>query len=85
VGRSDEKTGLSFTTAAGPCQCSHSRVQVPTSMWDLLNIKLLIFTQYLESKSHQVAARQTEAVQKQGSNLYHPGQVVSQPHQWKCG
>jgi hypothetical protein len=28
---SDERTGLSFTIAAGPCQRSHSRVQVP---WD---------------------------------------------------
>jgi hypothetical protein len=26
---SDERTGLWFTTAAGPRQCSHSRVQVP--------------------------------------------------------
>jgi hypothetical protein len=26
---SDERTGLSFTTAAGPCQCSHSLVRVP--------------------------------------------------------
>jgi hypothetical protein len=29
---SDERTGLSFTTAAGPCQRSLSRVRVP---WDL--------------------------------------------------
>jgi hypothetical protein len=28
---SDERTGLSFTISAGPCQRSHSRVQVP---WD---------------------------------------------------
>jgi hypothetical protein len=28
---SEEKTGLSFTTAAGPRQRSHSRVRVP---WD---------------------------------------------------
>jgi hypothetical protein len=28
---SDERTGLSFTTAAGPRQHSHSRVRVP---WD---------------------------------------------------
>jgi hypothetical protein len=28
---SDERTGLSFVYAAGPCQCSLSRVQVP---WD---------------------------------------------------
>jgi hypothetical protein len=28
---SDERTGLSFTTTAGPRQCSHSRVLVP---WD---------------------------------------------------
>jgi hypothetical protein len=27
--RSDERTGLSFTIAAGPHQCSHSRVRVP--------------------------------------------------------
>jgi hypothetical protein len=26
---SDERTGLSFTIAAGPRQCSHSRVRVP--------------------------------------------------------
>jgi hypothetical protein len=44
-----------------------------------------IFIQYLESKSHQLAARQKEAVQKQGPNLYHPRQVVSEPHQWKWG
>jgi hypothetical protein len=30
---SDERTGLSFTIAAGPTQRSHSRVRVP---WDLL-------------------------------------------------
>jgi hypothetical protein len=29
---SDEKSGLSFVCAAGPCQRSHSRVRVP---WDL--------------------------------------------------
>jgi hypothetical protein len=28
---SDERTGLSFTTTAGPCQRTHSRVRVP---WD---------------------------------------------------
>jgi hypothetical protein len=32
---SDERMGLSFTIAAGPCQLSHSRVQVP---WDLTTI-----------------------------------------------
>jgi hypothetical protein len=26
---SDERTGLSFTIAAGPGQCSHSRVRAP--------------------------------------------------------
>jgi hypothetical protein len=26
---SDERTGLSFTIAAGPCQCSHSRDRIP--------------------------------------------------------
>jgi hypothetical protein len=31
VGRSDERTGLSFTIVADPCQQSHTRVQVP---WD---------------------------------------------------
>jgi hypothetical protein len=30
---SDERTGLSFTIAAGPRQCSHSRVQVPLHSW----------------------------------------------------
>jgi hypothetical protein len=29
---SDERMALSFTIAAGPCQCSHFQVQVP---WDL--------------------------------------------------
>jgi hypothetical protein len=28
-GLSDERTGLSFTIAAGACKCSHSRVRVP--------------------------------------------------------
>jgi hypothetical protein len=30
---SDERTGLSFTIAAGPRQCSHSRVWVPRDSW----------------------------------------------------
>jgi hypothetical protein len=30
---SEEKTGLSFTIAAGPCQRSHSCVQVPCDSW----------------------------------------------------
>jgi hypothetical protein len=30
---SDERTGLSFTTAAGPRQSSHSRVRVPRDSW----------------------------------------------------
>jgi hypothetical protein len=30
---SDESTGLSFTIAAGPRQCSHSRVRVPRDSW----------------------------------------------------
>jgi hypothetical protein len=28
---SDERTGLSFTVAPGPCQCRHFRVRLP---WD---------------------------------------------------
>jgi hypothetical protein len=30
---SDERTGLSFTSAAGPRQCSHCRVRVPWDSW----------------------------------------------------
>jgi hypothetical protein len=30
---SDERMGLSFTIAAGPCQRSHSRVRFPWDSW----------------------------------------------------
>jgi hypothetical protein len=39
---SDERMGVSSTVAAGPCQRSHSRVRVPASTWNLLNIKLCV-------------------------------------------
>jgi hypothetical protein len=32
-GHSGQQTGLSFTTAAGPRQCSHSQVRVPRNSW----------------------------------------------------
>jgi hypothetical protein len=35
---SDERTGLSFTIAAGPRQCSHSRVRVPLDSWPYFTV-----------------------------------------------
>jgi hypothetical protein len=35
---SDEKTGLSFTMAAGPRQRSHSRVRVPWDLWPYFTV-----------------------------------------------
>jgi hypothetical protein len=35
---SDERTGLSFTTAAGPRQCSYFRVRVPLNSWPYFTV-----------------------------------------------
>jgi hypothetical protein len=35
---SDERTGLSFTTAAGPRQRSHSRVRIPWDLWPYFTV-----------------------------------------------
>jgi hypothetical protein len=35
---SDERTGLSFTIAAGPRHCSHSRVRVPRDSWPYFTV-----------------------------------------------
>jgi hypothetical protein len=39
---SDENTFLSFTTAAGPCQCIHSRVRVLLDLWPYFTLPYLI-------------------------------------------
>jgi hypothetical protein len=35
---SDDRTGLSFTTASGPRQCSHSTVGVPRDSWPYFTV-----------------------------------------------
>jgi hypothetical protein len=44
---SDEKTGLSFSYAAGPCQCSLSRVRVPWDLWPYFALSDLRFRRLL--------------------------------------
>jgi hypothetical protein len=36
--RSDERMRLSFTIAAGPRQCSHSRIRVPRDSWPYFTV-----------------------------------------------
>jgi hypothetical protein len=43
---SDERTSLSFTIAAGPHQCSRSRVQVPQDSWPCFTLSDLRFPQH---------------------------------------
>jgi hypothetical protein len=35
---SDERTGLSFTIAPGPCQCRHFRVRLPWDSWTYFTV-----------------------------------------------
>jgi hypothetical protein len=41
---SDERTGVSFTMAAGPCQRSHSRVRVPWVSGPYLECQIIEFS-----------------------------------------
>jgi hypothetical protein len=50
----DERTGLSFTIAAGPRQCSHSLVGVPENSWPYycLRFETSLFVASYDSQGH---------------------------------
>jgi hypothetical protein len=63
-GLSDESTGLSFTTAAGPRQCSHFRVRVPWHSWPYFTVSRFetsLFAASYDSQGYGGGIRPTTA------------------------
>jgi hypothetical protein len=51
----DERTGLSFTIAVGPCQCGHSRVRVPGGLMTIfycLSLETSLFVASYDSQGY---------------------------------